>query len=135
MVRADQFSWNFGPPDQNFRRTKISVTVLHGICLIPDFSSFFFTFLGPVVNHLQYWGEQKGHRRRHRVRKLDPENQLFLTLIKLRLNLAHTIDVRNKGIGNAHCSRDFPRCQCTRVGKTLMLIRVSPRKMADQYSC
>ena len=26
MVRADQFSWNFGPPDQNFRRTKISVT-------------------------------------------------------------------------------------------------------------
>ena len=27
MVRADQFSWNFGPPDQNFRRTKISVTV------------------------------------------------------------------------------------------------------------
>ena len=26
MVRADQFSWNFGPTDQNFRRTKISVT-------------------------------------------------------------------------------------------------------------
>ena len=26
MVRPDQFSWNFGPPDQNFRRTKISVT-------------------------------------------------------------------------------------------------------------
>ncbi len=28
MVRPDQFSRNFGPPDQNFRRTKISVTVL-----------------------------------------------------------------------------------------------------------
>ena len=28
MVRADQFSWNFGPPDQNFRRTKISVTAV-----------------------------------------------------------------------------------------------------------
>ena len=26
MVRADHYSWNFGPPDQFFRRTKISVT-------------------------------------------------------------------------------------------------------------
>ena len=26
---ADQFSWNFGPPDQIFRRNKISVTVHH----------------------------------------------------------------------------------------------------------
>ena len=42
------------------------------------------------MNHLQYWGEQKGHCRRHRVRKVDPKNQLFPTLIKLGLNLAHT---------------------------------------------
>ena len=27
MVRADHFYWNFGPPDQFFRRTKISMTV------------------------------------------------------------------------------------------------------------
>ena len=27
MIRADHFSWNFGPPDQFFRRTKISVIV------------------------------------------------------------------------------------------------------------
>jgi len=27
MVRADYFSWNFGPPDYFFRRTKISATV------------------------------------------------------------------------------------------------------------
>jgi len=27
MVWADHYSWNFGPPDQYFRRTKISVTV------------------------------------------------------------------------------------------------------------
>ena len=26
MVRVDHLSWNFGPPDQFFRRTKISVT-------------------------------------------------------------------------------------------------------------
>ena len=65
----------------------------------------FFTFLGPVVNHLQYWGEQKGHRRRHRVRKLDPENQLFLTLIKLRLNLAHTDLGFHFGISESAVSR------------------------------
>jgi len=27
MVQVDHYSWNFGPPDQFFRRTKISVTV------------------------------------------------------------------------------------------------------------
>ena len=26
-IRVDRYSWNFGPLDQNFRRTKISVTV------------------------------------------------------------------------------------------------------------
>ena len=48
-----------------------------------------FRFLGPVVNHLNYWGAKPDPRRRVRNRKLDPENQLFLTLVKLRLNLKH----------------------------------------------
>ena len=47
----------------------------------------FFEFLGPVVEHLNYWGSKEGHRRRSRSKKLDPKNQLFLTLVKLKLNL------------------------------------------------
>ena len=45
----------------------------------------FFDFLGPAVNHLEYWGTKEGSR--SRKKKLDPINCLFLTLIKLRLNL------------------------------------------------
>ena len=44
-------------------------------------------FLGPVVNELRYRGEKAGQGLRHRVRILDPINQLFLTLVKLKLNL------------------------------------------------
>ena len=54
-----------------------------------SFSIFiaFFEFLGPVVNHLNYWGSKECIRKRQRKRKLDPKNQLFLTLVKLKLNL------------------------------------------------
>ena len=47
----------------------------------------FFEFLGPVVNDLNYWGSKKGQCKCHHIRKLDPMNQLFLTLVKLKLNL------------------------------------------------
>lgn len=47
----------------------------------------FFNFLGPVVNELRYRGEKGGQGLRHRVCMLDPINQLFLTLVKLKLNL------------------------------------------------
>ena len=47
----------------------------------------FFNFLSPVVNNLQYWGSKEGACVRNRKRKLDPVNQLFLALVKLRLNL------------------------------------------------
>lgn len=48
----------------------------------------FFKFLGPVVNELNYWGcKEKEKSQRRRSCKLDPINQLFLTLVKLRLNL------------------------------------------------
>ena len=50
----------------------------------------FFEFLGPVVDHLNYWGSKDGVRTRHRSRKLDAQNQLFLTLVKLKLNLKLT---------------------------------------------
>ena len=47
----------------------------------------FFDFLGPSVHNLTYWGDSNkkcSHRRR---KKLNPLNQFFLTLVKLRLNL------------------------------------------------
>ena len=46
----------------------------------------FFEFLGPTTEHLNYWGEKEGTHKRNRSRKLDTKNQLFLTLVKLRLN-------------------------------------------------
>ena len=47
----------------------------------------FFEFLGPVVDHLQYWGAREcaGPKKHRRI--LTPLNQLFLTLVKLRQNL------------------------------------------------
>ena len=55
------------------------------------FSSFsillaFFSFLGPSVHELNYWGSKRGERKRNRPTKLSPLNQLFLTLMKLKLN-------------------------------------------------
>jgi len=47
----------------------------------------FFNFLGPVVHKLNYWGSKEGSHVRIHQRKLDPENQLFMVLVKLRLNL------------------------------------------------
>lgn len=42
----------------------------------------FFEFLGPSVNELHYWGSKSTTGRRRRM-KLDPLNQLLLTLMKL----------------------------------------------------
>ena len=47
----------------------------------------FFNFLGPVINELRYRGEKGEQGLCHRVRMFDPINQLFLTLVKLKLNL------------------------------------------------
>ena len=47
----------------------------------------FYDFLGPAVNELNYWGAKDSQRCRNRRLKLNPKNQLFLLLVKLRLNL------------------------------------------------
>jgi len=47
----------------------------------------FFEFLGPSVHNLTYWGSSSTQSGRKRRKKLDPLNQFFLTLVKLRLNL------------------------------------------------
>ena len=50
----------------------------------------FFNFLGPVVYKLNYWGCKEGSCLCKHCRKLGPENQLFMMLVKLRLNLKTT---------------------------------------------
>ena len=62
------------------------------ICFYTGFASYeillcFFDFLGPC-ERLQYWGSRKAKTTRRRRTKLSPLNQLFLTLVKLRLNLS-----------------------------------------------
>ena len=49
--------------------------------------SAFFEFLGPAVDNLNFWGSKERVSQRRRSRKLTPKNQLFHTLIKLKLNL------------------------------------------------
>ena len=50
--------------------------------------SAFFEFLGLAVDHLNYWGSKKRvDLQRGRSFKLDHKNQLFLVLVKLKLNL------------------------------------------------
>ena len=76
---------------QNFFRLEC---IAHSDSLIYFYTGFkshklllaFFEFLGPAVNRLTYWGG-KGKAVKKRKTKLEPLNQLFLTLIKLRLNL------------------------------------------------
>ena len=65
----------------------------------------FFNFLGPVVNNLQYWRSKEDARVRNRKRKLDPENQLFLALVKLRLNLMTKDLAFRFGLSTAQVSR------------------------------
>ena len=52
--------------------------------------SALFEFLGPVFHNLTYWGSKERTTARNRRRKLDPKNQLFLLLVKLKLNLKLT---------------------------------------------
>ena len=76
----------------------------------------FFEFLGPAVYMLNYWGqsERKSKRKRKRM-VLDPLNQLFLTLVRLKLNL-HVVDLAYRfGISNGLVSGYFITwvCLCT----------------------
>ena len=65
----------------------------------------FFDFLGSAVNHIQYWGSKKGSS--NRQKKLDPLNCLFLTLIKLRLNLTEQDLAFRFGVSTSTVSRYF----------------------------
>ena len=80
--------------DKNFRIEDIQ----HDDKLVRFYTCFvsymvflaFFEFLGPAAERLQYWGtKESSSRQRMRSRKLGPKNELFLTLVKLKLNLPH----------------------------------------------
>ena len=72
----------------------------------------FFNFLGPVVYHLKIWGSKTRNSGKHRKTKLDPFNQLFLTLMKLRRNL-HVKDLAYRFcISAASVSRYFITWVC-----------------------
>lgn len=61
------------------------VSLYTGFVSYVVFSSFY-DFLGPATGHLNYWGSKEGSRVRKRKHKLNPINQFFLTMIKLKLN-------------------------------------------------
>ena len=80
----------------------------------------FFELLGPAVHHLNYWGSKKGVRKRRRLRKIDPKNQLFLVLVKLHLNLRHRDLAFRFGLSITQVSRYITTCFffCTGSFKT-----------------
>ena len=87
--------------------------IMHSDKLVKFYTGFisyavfiaFFEFLGPVVEHLNYWGSKDGTRTRHRSRKLDTRNQLFLVLVKLRQNFKLTDLAFCFGLSKSQISR------------------------------
>ena len=68
----------------------------------------YYEFLGPPVHQLHYWGKNIPSGKHKRL-KLDPltGNQLFLTLVKLRLNLQEQDLACRFGISSSLVSRYF----------------------------
>ena len=94
--------------------------IKHDDCLVsfytgfPSFAIFlaFFQFLGPVVDKLQYWGGKQSAKKRQRAKKLTPMDQLFMTLVKLRLDLK-VVDIAFRfNISTALVSRYFTTWIC-----------------------
>ena len=80
----------------------------------PSFAIFlaFFQFLGPVVDKLQYWGSKPNAKKRQRAKKLTPMDQLFMTLVKLRLDLKIVDLAFRFNISTAVVSRYFTTWIC-----------------------
>lgn len=68
-----------------------------------------FSFLGPY--NLTYWGDKQSANTCKCPRKLSPLNQLFLTPIKLKLNLSNKDIAYSFGISEALVSRYVMECQ------------------------
>lgn len=74
----------------------------------------FFGFLGDAVHNLQYWGSKPSSKSspKRRKHKLDPLNQLFLTLMKLRLDLRERDLAIRFGIAVSTVSKYFITWVC-----------------------
>ena len=70
----------------------------------------FFHFLGPAVNNLTYMGTKRKEKRRRM--KIDPLNRLFLTLVKLRLNVRERDLAYRFGISVGTVSKYFVTWVC-----------------------
>ena len=87
------------------------------VAFYTGFSSYriflaFFSFLGPAVNKLRYWGAKERARTRRRAMKLLPIDQLLMTLVRLRLNLK-VVDLAFRfGVSPAVVSRYFTTWIC-----------------------
>lgn len=75
-----------------------------------EFLLAFFQFLGPAVHKLRYWGTEIKDQKRKK--KLDPLNQLFLTLVKLRLNLRERDLAHRFGLSVGTVSKYFITWVC-----------------------
>ena len=70
----------------------------------------FYDFLGPSVNSLTYWGSKSTKTKRQM--KLDPLNQLFMTLMKLRLNVRERDLGQRFGVAVSTVSKYFITWVC-----------------------
>lgn len=81
--------------------------------LVTNSFCIFFDFLGPAAYKLNYWGD--GERKTNRRRKnmaMDPLNQYFLTLVRLKLNL-RVVDLAYRfGISTSLVSKYFITWVC-----------------------
>ena len=79
----------------------------------PSYEVFlcFFEFLGPSVHSLNYWGDKDATKGK-RKKKLDPKNQLFLTLMKLRQNPKERDLAFRFGVSVSTVSKYFIACVC-----------------------
>ena len=101
---------NSRPQPPSFRLEHIA----HDDSLIKFYTGFgsydhlltFYDFLGPSVNQLNYWGVKERTAERREM-KLDPINQLFLSLVKLRLNLKERDLAQRFGVSVSTVSRYF----------------------------
>ena len=66
----------------------------------------FFDFIGPVVDHLNYIGSKSKEKHRHK-RKLDPINQFFTMLMKLRLDFSERYIGHRFGVSTSTLFRYF----------------------------
>ena len=92
ILESEMLSWRYRSIRSDTCALKISRMMMkwcvltQDLCLV-QFSVVFFEFLRPVAENVNIWNLKEFVHRWRCSRKLDAKNQLFLTLVKLKLNL------------------------------------------------